>query len=188
MMTELRDFVYTDPKLPEPDKHYIESERLNIATEDTREKIITKINKASKRMEPALLAQYVFREMDSISWVPFIKASVERNPVSFIELDGKPIQEVYEIIMRMPDDSIYDGKRMALPDEVWNFRHGDGIEKSVLLASYINHVNPGSEILIEAENRKVNVKAEGRSYHFTSKKSFNKTIRIADGKYFVEDR
>lgn len=188
MMTELKDFVYTEPKLPEPDKRYIEIEKLAISTDDTREKIITKINKASKRIEPALLAQYVYREMESISWVPFIKASVERNPVSFSELDGKTVHEVYDIIMKMPDDSIYEGKRMALPDEVWNFRHGDGIEKSILLACYINHIKPGCEILIESEGRKVNLKSEDRSYHFTSKKAFNKTIRIADGKYFVEER
>ncbi len=37
----------------------------------------------------------------------------------------------------MPDQSIYDDQRLALPDEVWNFRRGDGIEKALLLADYI---------------------------------------------------
>jgi hypothetical protein len=31
--------------------------------------------------------------------------------------------------------SIYDGTRLAQPDEVWNYKTGDGIEKAILLAN-----------------------------------------------------
>ena len=47
-------------------------------------------------------------------------------------------QEVYNILHDMPDESIYEGKRLALPDEVWNFKRGDGIEKALLLADFID--------------------------------------------------
>ena len=46
----------------------------------------------------------------------------------------------------MPDESIYDGKRLALPDEVWNFRRGDGIEKALLLADFIIHKDNSSTV------------------------------------------
>ena len=86
----------------------------------------------SEQSELSQLALYVYRQMDKIDWLPFIKAAIERNPVCFTDLNEKNISEVYNILQNMPDESIYDGKRLALPDEVWNFRRGDGIEKALL--------------------------------------------------------
>ncbi len=37
-----------------------------------------------------------------------------------------------------PDESIYDGaSRLAQPDEVWNYRRGDGFEKALLVANVL---------------------------------------------------
>ncbi len=76
--------------------------------------------------------------MDKIDWRPFIKAAVERNPVSFTDLNEKNNYEVYSMLKELPVESIYDGNRLALPDEVWNFRRGDGIEKAFLLADFLH--------------------------------------------------
>jgi len=46
-------------------------------------------------------------------------------------------KEAYDIIIKMENKSIYDGNRLALPDEVWNYKRGDGIEKAVLFANYL---------------------------------------------------
>ena len=112
--------------------------------------------------------------MDKIDWLPFIKAAIERNPVCFTDLNEKDISEVYSILQNMPDESIYDGKRLALPDEVWNFKRGDGIEKALLLADFLINRDNSSEVRIKIENNKVNLNLSWeKSYHFNSQKEFH---------------
>ena len=91
------------------------------------------ITESAKNSELSQLTLYVYRMMDKIDWLPFVKAAVERNPVCFEDLEGKSIKEVFDILNAMPNESIYDGQRLAQPDEVWNFRRGDGIEKPFCL-------------------------------------------------------
>jgi len=131
MFLDLNSFISTDPKIPELKKEFINTDRLDLSIDDSRSKIITKINRHAISSEQALLALYVYRQMDKTDWLPYVKAAIERNPVCFTDLDGKTSSEVYEILLKMSEESIYDGKRLALPDEVWNFRHGDGIEKAL---------------------------------------------------------
>ena len=46
-------------------------------------------------------------------------------------------------IAALGDESIYDGpSRLAQPDEVWNYRTGDGLEKCLLAANILG----GTEI------------------------------------------
>ncbi|GAG44346.1 unnamed protein product, partial [marine sediment metagenome] len=47
------------------------------------------------RSTTADLAFYTYRDMKSCDWVPFIKAAVERNPVSIQMAESMSIQEVY---------------------------------------------------------------------------------------------
>jgi hypothetical protein len=188
MFTELNSFIFTVPKIPDFNKNYVDSVRFNISTDDGREKIISLINRNAGKSEQAMLALYVYRQMDKASWLPFIKAAVERNPVCFTDMNGKTTAEVYDLLLNMPDDSIYEGKRLALPDEVWNFRRGDGIEKALLLADFILHNDCSSTVSVEIENRKVNLAYRGNNFHFTSHKSFRKSIRISGKNYLIEDK
>ena len=75
--------------------------------------------------------------MENTDWRPFIKAALERNPVSLEGLKGKTADEAYHLVSGMPNDSIYDGQRLAQPDEVWNFGRGDGVEKALLFANFL---------------------------------------------------
>jgi len=186
MFNEISDFICTNPQIPDINKNYVSTDRLAISTLDSRERIIALINKHSGESELALLALYVYRQMDKIDWLPYIKASIERNPVCFTDLKGKTAAEVYNILATMPDDSIYDHKRLALPDEVWNFRRGDGIEKAMLLADFLIDDDRTSIISIEIENKKVNLNYLGNIFHFTSHKSFKKSVRISYKNYFIE--
>jgi hypothetical protein len=188
MFFELRRFICTTPKIPDLNKHYAVTEKLNISVDDSREKIITRINRHSKKEEAGLLALYVFREMEAISWLPFVKAAIERNPVCFNGLKGKTPGEVHEILQKMPDESIYDAKRLALPDEVWNFGRGDGIEKALLMADLLNDADKSSTFTIDITNRRVTLSHDGKSYLFTSKKGFNKLITISGGEYSITDK
>jgi hypothetical protein len=123
--------------------------------------------------------------MDKINWVPFVKAAVERNPVCFTDLNGKNISEVYDLLKNLPDESIYTGKRLALPDEVWNFRRGDGIEKAFLLADFLLHRDGSQPVTIHIENKKVLLTSNGIDFHFVSHKNFKKSIQISGTEYKV---
>jgi hypothetical protein len=85
----------------------------------------------------------------------------------------------------MADESIYDGQRLALPDEVWNFKRGDGIEKALLLADFIIHRHPHSDVGIEIHNHDVTLNFQERNLHFRSNKKFRKSIQIGQSGYLI---
>ena len=85
----------------------------------------------------AALAPYAAHELGKTAAKPFIKAALERNPVSK--------NATLAQIAALNSESIYDGpSRLAQPDEVWNFGSGDGLEKCLLAANAIG----GTEIRI----------------------------------------
>ncbi len=122
-----------------------------------------------------------------INWLPFVKAAIERNPVCFTDLNGKSVMEVFKILGNLPDESIYDGRRLALPDEVWNFKRGDGIEKALLLADFIVHKDSGSTVLIEIAGKNVKLRYNDEDFLFTSSKMFTKSILISGSDYTIRD-
>jgi hypothetical protein len=186
MFKELKDFIFTDPEIPDIKKNFVSTGRFNISTDDSREKILNLITSQADKSEQALLTLYVYRQMDKIDWVPFIKAAVERNPVCFTDINGQSITEVYNLLVNLPDESIYDGKRLALPDEVWNFRRGDGIEKAFLLADFLLHKDGSQPVTIHIENKKVLLTSNGIGFHFVSHKNFKKSIQISGTEYKVD--
>jgi len=129
---------------------------------------------------------YVYRQMDIIDWLPYIKASFERNPVSFQDLAGKSIQEIYNNIRDLDNESVYDGKRLALPDEVWNYRRGDGIEKAILMADFILNHEPVSPLTIKIDKSDVTLEFQNNNYRFKSVKSLKKTIVANGNNYRIE--
>lgn len=185
MFREIKDFISTDPKLPDPDKNYISTTVPDICTEESQEEIMKKIYSLADNSDIALLTMYVFRQMDIIDWLPFIKTVFERNPVSVEYLKGKTLHEVFNILNKIPDESIYDGKRLALPDEVWNFKRGDGIEKGLLLANFIIQGDIAASIEIEIDHKKVLVKCGKAQYAFRSDKDFRKSIRVIPNNYEI---
>ena len=124
--------------------------------------------------------------MDKIDWLPFIKAAIERNPVCFNDLNEKSTDEVYKLLINMSNDSVYDNNRLALPDEIWNFKRGDGIEKALLLSDIIvqRENSAGIEIIIDRE--KVSLESAGSVFQFTSHKNFRKRISIRGKEISVE--
>ncbi len=185
MFKELHDFIFIDPKIPDRQKSYTAVQMLDIKTDSSREDIINTITAQQENSETALLALYVYRDMDKTDWRPFIKAAVERNPVAFIDLSEKTNYEVYSILKELPLESIYEGNRLAQPDEVWNFRRGDGIEKAFLLAGFLLHNDKISDVSIEIENNDVILSSSGHQFHFISHKNLRKSIRIKGTDYTI---
>ena len=100
----------------------------------------------------------------------FLKAAFERNPVSVEGLKGLEVEQAYKMLLDLPDDSVYSDVRLAQPDEVWNFKRGDGIEKAILLANIILNKNFDGNLDLVVENNKVVLNANDKRYEFITKK------------------
>jgi len=185
MFKELNDFIFIDPKIPDIEKNFKVTDRLDITTRHNREEIINLITEQKENSETAQLALYVYRDMDKIDWIPFIKAAIERNPVSFTDLNEKNNYDVYSLLKELPVESIYAGNRLALPDEVWNFRRGDGIEKAFLLADFLLHKDKTATVTIEIKNKEVLFSSGGHQFHFISHKNLKKSIQIKGTNYNI---
>lgn len=175
---DLKSFLEVVPQLPRDDKEFVNQKTLEINPEFTRQEILDYVDQKSLENNVALLSLYAFRQMDKIDWQPFIKAAIERNPVSIEGLKGKSVDEAYVVLSGFPDESIYDGKRLAQPDEVWNFGRGDGIEKALLLANYVLHLskNESAKLIVDMVN--VKLITGTRTFSFTSGKALERIINF----------
>ncbi len=176
---ELADFIHIEANLPPSDKNFLPAEPIEISVEQNREQIIDYLKHVRRSNNTADLAFYSYRDMESCNWLPFVKAAVERNPVSIQMVKAMSIKEIYAWLEQMKDDSIYDGRRLAQPDEVANYKTGDGLEKAFLLANVIRERNPEQEVEIITDKEQVILK--GRHEHrFVSNKNLEKSIIISN--------
>lgn len=176
---DLADFVHIEPDIQGIGKNFVDNEPINLSCEQSREQIIEYLHQTRTRNITAELAFYAYRDMVTCDWNPFIKAAIERNPVSIEMTDSMSVEEVYRWLDKMNNVSIYDGKRLATPDEVANYMTADGLEKAFFLANILYHRNRKPDIEITAENNNVILKEKNR-YSFTSTKGFNKMLRLTD--------
>jgi hypothetical protein len=183
MIEDLDYFLRTEPKLPAETKNFLKGDTPEIKTTDTREDIVNKIFENKNNSLSANLTLYVFRQMDQTEWVPFIKAAMERNPICFEEKKREDISTLYYMLTTIENNSIYDGKRMAQPDEVWNFQSGDGSEKAILLANFIKNKNCDAVIEIDINKENVELIYQNEHYRFISSKSLTKRIKINGNEY-----
>jgi hypothetical protein len=179
MFGEMRKFIHTEPRLPDKHKEYTAMPRLQITTEQNREEIMEHIAAMASLNEFAELARYAYREMEGISWIPFTKAAIERNPVCIDGLAGKTPDEAYQILMEMPGESIYSDNRLAQPDEVWNFGLGDGVEKAFVLMNYLKSIDHDTPIGFEANGTDVVItQHDGKTYRFLTNKRYKKKLSV----------
>ncbi|MCP4612580.1 MAG: hypothetical protein GY845_28100 [Planctomycetes bacterium] len=186
-LDELADFMHIEAKLPNSDKNYLPTEPIEISTELSRKQIINYLQKLRQSNPTVDLAFYAYRDMESCEWEPFVKAAMERNPASIKIAETMSLEEAHTWLEQMKNTSIYDGKRLAQPDEVANYKTGDGLEKAFLLANVISERNPEQDIEIIVDKKQVILKGQNE-YRFESSKNFQKRIAISpDGKTTVSD-
>ncbi|MBN1806762.1 MAG: hypothetical protein JW837_16055 [Sedimentisphaerales bacterium] len=184
---ELTDFMYIKAKLPSSDKNYLPAEPIKISTKLSREQIIDYLQKVRRNNPTADIAFYAYRDMESCEWEPFVKAAMERNPVSVKKAESMSPKQAYIWLEQMNNTSIYDGKRLAQPDEVVNYSTGDGLEKALTMANIISQRNPEKKIEIISDNNQVIVKGQDE-YRFGSAKNTKKHIAIpSPRKYVIND-
>jgi len=168
---DLLDFCRITPRLPAPDKQRGAVPPIELNPDMSREEMIEHLEDLRKVNETADLAFTAYRDMSRSPWKPFIKAALERNPVSPIESDGMAIPEIYEKIASFENESIYDSTRMAQPDEVWNFARGDGMEKALCLMNCMVHHDKGDPPALKGDGKSIVVVQGKKEYSFTSRKN-----------------
>ena len=143
-----------------------------------REDVIEYLRSIRDKNPTADLSFYTFRDMSTCDWAPFVKAAVERSPVSVEKTKSMDEKQVYKWLTEMPAESIYDDKRLAQPDEVANYLTGDGLEKAFLLANVLRSRDSQREIKILAEGDSVTVKAK-EEYSFRSQKQLDNAVYLS---------
>ena len=184
LVQQLYDFLHIEPKLPSGEKNYIPSQPIKVSTGMSREQIIDCLAGQRSTNIIADLAFYAYRDMAVCDWRPFMKSAIERSPVSIEATKDMSVNQCFQWLKDMPNKSIYDGKRLAQPDEVANYKTADGIEKAITLVNILHARDAQSEISIKIDKNKVVVDAE-RKFEFESSKSFGKTIRINKDNYEI---
>lgn len=162
MIQELGAFLKISPRLPDAaQKDFTDAPELSLSPEQSRQEICTYLHQKAENGHPlAILSLYAWRDMEHTDWQPFVKAAIERNPVCIKEAERFSTGELVEYVKSFSSRSIYEGNRLAQPDEVWNFRHGDGIEKALLLFNILKGRNPGATGTLHIGNGEAALRVE----------------------------
>jgi hypothetical protein len=175
---ELAEFLKITPRLPDSDKQYEKTEPIQIDPGWSRQEVIEYLESIRDKNITADLAFYAYRDMTRCDWRPFVKAAIERCPVSIEKHSDDSIEQVYSQLKALPEESIYEGSRLSQPDEVANFNTGDGIEKAFVLANILHHRHPDQPVRIDIDGTGAAIKAE-KDYVFTTSKRLEQQIEIS---------
>ncbi|MDE6494062.1 MAG: hypothetical protein K2L50_05765 [Bacteroidales bacterium] len=185
ILEELKAFVKIEPRLPEAEKKtFVSYPLLQLSPEQSREEITDYLHRQAAEGHPvAVLSLYAWRDMENTDWEPFVKAAVERNPVAIKETEALNMDEIFSRISGFENKSIYEGARLAQPDEVWNFQRGDGLEKAFLLWNILRNRcrTTGAELLVDKE---VILRVcqqdvpETKEFRFSSEKGLKKNLPL----------
>lgn len=169
----LRKFCWTEPRLPDPTTKTFDRSQVPLGLEVGMERaaVISRLESIRAHNETADLAFYAYRDLNRTEAEPFLKAALERCPVCIAGTADLDDDAVIALVETFASESIYDEPgRLAQPDEVWNFRRGDGVEKALLLADILRARHPGWEIAIDVSPEEAVLRAEDKTLHFASKK------------------
>ncbi|MCK5242747.1 hypothetical protein KAR34_09870 [bacterium] len=176
---KLKAFICTQPRLPNPEKIYVATQPIQIHPRMSRETIIEHLNGLREKNPTVDLAFYARRQVDAKGWDYFLKACLERNPVSIRVFTEQTPEQVYEALSFYPNLSIYDEDGLATPDEVVNFKRGDGIEKAICLLNVLKAKLPQEALSLGSDQDQVWIKTKGSTYGFQYTKKIsvpNKTF------------
>ncbi len=178
MLAALAEFVHLEPQFPATEKKtQTAGTSIELTAEMTRSEVIAAVESIRSENPCADLAFYALRDMTRCDWAPFLKASLERNPVCITGTKDLSDDSLIQILSALPSESIYDEARLAQPDEVWNFQTGDGLEKAILLSNIWKNRHPDDQISLTAQSEKIELTLGTRTVEFTSAKGL--TARFA---------
>ncbi|HMP75864.1 MAG TPA: hypothetical protein PKE12_06165 [Kiritimatiellia bacterium] len=163
VVTRLVQFARLEPKLPHRDGHtrFVPGPTLDLKTEMSRDEIVAHLESIRDRHPSADLAFYAARDFSRIDWTPVVQAAIERNPVTVKALEALGDREAVERVLAIQDVSIYDGPRVAQPDEVWNYQRGDGLERLLCVANIWKARHPDARLTLNVEPDRATLSGAG---------------------------
>ncbi len=185
----LRAFCWTEPRLPDAAGKSFAGDQvpLELQTGMDRGQVISRLEAVRDRNELAELAFYAYRDLNRTKVEPFLKAALERCPVSIAANSHLDDHAVVEMVEGLTGESIYDeAGRLAQPDEVWNYGRGDGVEKALLLANIFRARHPEEPVRVDVTPDGAELCAGSRIVRFCSEKGLPKqswdcgTGRVSD--------
>lgn len=144
VVKQLVAFARLEPRLPRREGHtrFVPSAALDLDPEWTRDEIVQYLERERGQHRVADLAFYAARDLARADWAPVLKAALERSPVCIHGARDLKDEDVVQHLAGFAGESIYDGTRVAQPDEVWNYGRGDGVEKALCLAAILKARHP----------------------------------------------
>ena len=153
---DLVAFCHVQPRLPDASRVRFEPEAAQIQLDGctSAEAVLAKLEGLRARIRTVELAFYAFRDLSRTEVQPFLLAAMQRSPVALAGAAGMSDDEVVRWVEALPNESIYDGAtRLAQPDEVWNFRRGDGLERVLAVAMILRERRGDPRMSITMENQ-----------------------------------
>ncbi len=166
-------FCHVEPRLPDPaGRHFIpQGEPLGLTAEMTRDDVIARLDSIRGGNSVVDLAFYAYRDLNRTEAAPFVKAALERSPVSIAGARGLTDEAVVDRVRCLESTSIYDDPgRLAQPDEVWNYGRGDGAEKALLLANILHERHSGVSLAVDISPEQATLRLGSGTFAFASSK------------------
>ncbi len=179
-VADLLDFLHIEPKLPNAeDKQFHRVEPIVLNPDWSREDVIDYLEQMRDANPVVDLAFYAYRDMTRCDWRPFVKAAIERSPVSAEKTESMTAEQIHSWLTGLPGASIYDGTRLAQPDEAANYHTGDGVEKAFLMASVLSRRGEQKTFTLAIRpDRAVLTSPDGTSWEYPSIKGLSAEIHI----------
>ena len=175
----LVDFIHLDPELPDTQtKQFNGPGPIELKLGMAREEIIQYLKTIRNTHPVADLAFYASRDLAITDWQPFLKAAFERNPVCIQKTKEHSDDELFPLLENLPNESIYDGTRIAQPDEIWNFQRGDGLERAITLATIWRDRHPNDPIELTVTSNLSILKLGTKEFRFESGKGLEKQLAL----------
>ncbi len=172
VLRDLKPFSQINPRLPCTNKTWNPDSIIDLDGVTSADEVIERLKPMRNNNVTVDLAFTAFRDLSSIAWRPFLKAALERNPVTLTKLALLDLDQTYTYLNDLDSESIYDEPfRLAQPDEVINFGRGDGLEKAISLINYVKNKMPQDRFeLVKSDNAYI-VKVNKKEYRFPSGKN-----------------
>ena len=180
VVKQLVAFARLEPRLPQRDGHtrFLTQEALDLDPAWPREEIVRYLEGQRAAHRVADLSFYAARDMARADWGPVLKAALERSPVCAQATKDLDDAGVLAALQGLPAESIYDGARVAQPDEVWNYQRGDGLERALCAASILKARHPSAAFHLSASGDSVSLHYAGSTSLWPSAKGLKVDLRF----------
>ena len=148
---DLITYCRTVPRLPDNGKTWITKEQvIDLSRVTSSDDAISRLEELRTENHTVDLAFSALRDLSRSPWKPFLKAAMERNPVSIEATRDRSVSDIYHTLTTFADESIYVGPvRLAQPDEVWNYARGDGLEKALCFMNILQNTFPDTSTKLD---------------------------------------